>query len=289
MSYSVTSDQLRAPQFRLTRKRNRWRWLRRLAWTVCTLAAMAGTTQFLLNPPQFLLQKPQAAQQATEQWTEIRRPIPIYSFTGGPFERDADHYAAKRHSDGSRIDTMTFGKFAAANSGTGDWMRVQMQRLAGAGAEAPAFFIEMVRLASGEGLSVTGNTFPGLVATRFGDFAVSDLEISNGKSHAKCLGYRMQLAKPAFRISGIACGPPKAPIDRRMLSCILNRLDVTSSRDDKELGRFFAQAELQRQSFCGPAKLVGFRNRAAWLDQVTSKEAVGALRLSSLPASKLRR
>ena len=272
-----------ADGFRTSRKKPAGRWLRRIAWTVCTLAAMAGTVEILLNPPAFLLQPPAPAETQSPRWSEIHRPIPVYAFSGGQFDRPADSYSARRHTDGSRADIITFGQAPGGkdHDASHDWMRVTLLRSSNPTLAAPGFFVEMARLAAADGLAVIRNTFPNIINTRFGDFAVSDLEISSGSKSAPCLGYRMQISQPAFQISGIACGAPHAPIDRRMLACIIDRLDLLSSRDDPELSRFFASSELQRNKNCAQIRSV-MGNKSAWLDQISPGKALKSLRLVSL-------
>lgn len=273
--------------FRLKRRGRKYSWLRGIAWTLCTLVAMAGTADVLLHPPAFLLTPPQTASNEAPGWTDIRNPIPVFAFSGGQFDRPASQYTARRHANGSRIDTMTYGEFAGTKNGNHDWMRIRLHRTK-ADASSPGFFVDMARLAAIDGLAVTRHSFPNIVKTRFGEFAVSDLEISTGKTKAACLGYRMQLNKPAFKVSGIACGAAHAPIDRRLLTCIINRLDVLSARDDRELSGFFARSELKRNENCVKSK-IAMRKRSAWLDQIKPAEAVSALRLVSLPAGQTRR
>ncbi|MCB2052309.1 MAG: hypothetical protein KDE63_12865 [Novosphingobium sp.] len=280
---AATSGEFR-PEFRLKRPGIARRLFRRTLWTFLTLAAMAGTVHALLNPPAFLLAQSVRPDKSEPAWTSIRKPIPIYAFSGGLFSRPADDYSARRHTDGSRIDTLTFGDFGKDSERQEPWMRISLHRIAGPATEPPGFFVDMARLASIDGLSVTRTTVPHLMATRFGNFAVADLEIRDTNPSAVCLGYRMESLSPAFRISGISCGSRTNPVDRRLLSCTLDRLDLLSARDDRELSGFFAKSELRRASDCNPQTLASTGSRSGWLDHASSGKAVSALRLKSLPS-----
>ena len=272
------------PKFRLTGSRVARRWMRGALWTAFTFALMAGTVHTLLEPPAFLLARPSAPEKPAPAWSTIRQPIPVYAFNGGPFDRPADYYTARRHTDGSRIDSLTFGRPGGSANEDGAWMRISLHRIAGPVSETPGFYVDMARLAAIDGLSVGRTSIADLVPTRFGNFAVAYLEIRGHASVTVCLGYRMELASPAFRISGISCGTAANPIDRRMLVCTLNRLDVLSARNDKELSQFFARSELHRDSDCGQGKSAATGSRSAWLDHASAQKAVSALRLRSLPA-----
>lgn len=273
---------------RIGRRRTERKLLRATAWTIVTLAAMGGTVDLLLNPPAFLLQPPATTGGENPGWTQIRKPIPVYAFSGGQYDRDPDTYTARRHTDGSRIDTVTYGQFGGSAKPGGDWMRISLYRPGNGFPPLPGFFVDMARLASTDGLAVKRHTFPNIIRTRFGEFAVSDMEISNGKSSETCLGYRMRLDKPAFQVAGIVCAAQHAPLDRRALACIIDRLDLLSSRDDQELSRFFSNSELKRREHCSRNQLA-MKKRSAWLDQVKPDKALSALRLVSLPAVKRRR
>lgn len=275
-------------EFQVKRKRRGNSIPRMAVWSVLTLVAMVGTVEVLLNPPAFLLKPPQVAEQKSPAWTEIRKPYAVYAFSGGQFDREPDHYGARRHSDGSRVDTISYGTFSGEKTGGEDWMRISLHRPASEDALVPGFFVDMARLASADGLAVIRHTFPNIVPTRFGAFAVSDVRMSDGKNQASCLGYRMQRKGPAFRVSGIVCGAVHAPIDRIKLACIINRLDLVSSRDDPQLRAYFSRSELKRTGKCGANKLA-LKSRSAWLDQVKPNKAVSALRLVSLPARQAKR
>jgi hypothetical protein len=278
------ADREYMPKFRLTRNRAARRWMRGALWTAFTFALMAGTVHTLLEPPAFLLARPAVPERPIPEWSAIRQPIPVYAFSGGLFDRPADRYTASRHTDGSRIDTLTFGHPGSDTNANAPWMRISLHRIAGPVSEPPGFFVDMARLAAIDGLSMGRTAIADLVPTRFGKFAVADLEVRGQGSSAVCLGYRMEVTRPAFRISGISCGTATRPVDRRMLACTLNRLDVLSAKNDRELSLFFARSELQRNGDCEQGTPLATGSRTAWLDHASPQKAVSALRLKSLPA-----
>lgn len=221
-------------------------------------------------------------------WTEIKRPIPVYAFSGGPFGRDPDSYSALRGIDGSRIDNLTFK--ANIRSSSKLWMHVRLHRFKHGRQSSERFFIAMARIAAEKGLAVTASAFPNILPTRFGRFAVADLQLERNSNKRPCLGYRLEADKPALTIAGIVCGTISAPVDRRTLACVLDRLDVVSARDDRELLKFVANSELKRGKPCNSRFIANAGNsRTAWLDQETPKKAVAALRLKTPGTRKYRR
>lgn len=269
---------------------NRSVWMRRGAWLFATLFAMAGTTHLLFEPPAFLMPpKPQVAKVQSD-WSEIRKPLPLYAFAGGLFDRSPTKHAARRHTDGSRIDILSWGAFDALDHSAKPWMRLQIHRAkAELSEQQGGLFVRLARLAAGENLSVTRSSPPDLLVTRLGDFAVGDVEISGASGKAVCLGYMRVARQPALLVTGIVCGTADTPVDRKLLGCTLNRLTAISARDDRELLDFFAKAQLNRGEECRNGRTAGMRNRADWLELPTPVEAVDALRLTSLQERKVRR
>ena len=274
---------------RLVKPFDRALWLRRGRWLFATLLAMAGAAHLLLAPPDFLFpQQPQSAA-VRPGWTEIRKPIALYGFAGGQFGHEPAHYAARRHSDGSRADTLTFGNFPQLAQARTPWMRVKILRRRNNARSKSGFFVQIARLAAGEGLAVTRSVRPRLVESRFGAFAVADIEISGANGKSACLGFVRQPATPALDIAGIVCGTAATPVDRKLLACSLSRLYLISARDDAELRRFFARTELRHNGACLGGKLAGMRNRASWLELPAAGAAVSALRLTPTRARLNRR
>ena len=52
----------------------------------------------------------------------------------------------------------------------------------------------------------------------------------------------------------------------RALACLLDRLDLASGGDDRDMVEFFAASERRRDANCAGARLAPDRLHAAWLD-----------------------
>ncbi|MGE3645588.1 MAG: hypothetical protein AB7F96_17215 [Beijerinckiaceae bacterium] len=244
---------------------------------------MAGTVHVLLNPPAFMLAAPPVAEKPAPRWSEIHRPIPIYAFSGGPLDMRTSEYSAQRHSNGARKDTLKFGDMGQVQAGTSSYIQVTLHRMKAGAPAQTAFFVAMARLAADQGLAVTRTIFPNLVPTRFGPAAMADIDVSNGKGAISCLGFRVQIAKPGFEISGIGCGTQRRPVDRRLIACALDRLDLLSSRDDAELRELFVHSEQKRGAYCASGRMASFRKTPGWLENPSPAAAVKALRLTGKP------
>jgi hypothetical protein len=68
-------------------------------------------------------------------------------------------------------------------------------------------------------------------------------------SEFACLGFRSTDGK-VLEIGGFACGTPGNPIDRARLACALDRLDLISAGEDRELRAFFTGAPRQLGAAC---------------------------------------
>jgi hypothetical protein len=250
---------------RQTRKRGI---IRTTLGMAATVAAMAGLASVLLDPPGFIVE--QVARPAVEtrpQWVEIVKPFQLYTISSSVFGNDPGRFSARRHTgDGGRIDALTYG---AAEPGRGNWLRVEIHRH-DAIVEAPIpFYAEIARQAGRANASLGKTGLPALVATRFGQFEMADVQVVIEDRHNACTGFRVSHAEPGLSIAGIACGTSARPLDRATVACALERLDLVSAGDDRKLGDFFAAAELKR-SECSASRNVKALDRPGWLDPVAA-------------------
>ncbi|MDB5571591.1 MAG: hypothetical protein JWN93_2774, partial [Hyphomicrobiales bacterium] len=209
-----------------------WLWVSWFLWTAGPTAPGAGAP---LEP--------------TSAWSDVSRPFELYMIAS-PDLADPTSYAAQRHKGGGRRDTMTFGEAA----GEGPHSRMTLYRVGAEQAPVPSFWVEMARRAADGGLSVERTALPDHLKTRFGNFETADVVVSGGGAARACMGFRLAVPDPDFRVSGFACGPRERPIDRRALSCLIDRLDLVSAGDDKALSLFFARSEADRQPECFGAR-----------------------------------
>jgi len=186
------------------------------------------------------------------RWSAIADPAPRYGFDGGPFARVAQRHAARSGADGGRIDDMTYGAFASAD---GRWLHLRIHRPAAALEPETAFFVAMARIASRHGLAVRRTALPELIGSGLGVMAVADLDVAGAEGEAACLGFRLRSARPAFELAGFACGAANRLLDRRELSCALDRLRLAETRADPELAAHFAAARPSSGASCQTARM----------------------------------
>lgn len=261
------------------------RLLRGLFWTGATAGALYGTTHLLLNPPAVLLQAPERTVQSAEGWIEVQRPFQLYTVESPYFGREQTSYTARRHvSGGGRRDNLVLGDPAAA----APWFDVEIYRIGGEGARKTPLYNELARQSARSGHAIVRYSRPEVLETRFGTFELVDLVLGAQGREPACAGFRLRPEKPALIIAGVACGGPALALDRRALACALDRIDLVASGDDRELGAWFARAELKRGLGCpanrnatSPATRPG-RSAAAvpartWLDKPVQDQTAGAL------------
>jgi len=204
---------------------------------------------------------PKPAPKPRNTWSEVVGPMQFYSLASADFGKQPRAYQARRNVGGGRQDVLSYGP---AQLGKGLALRLSIYRF---GQETPSdgrFFVEIARLAGQAGYSVARSAQPGEMTTRFGAFEVADVALKGGAGQAACLGFETEAASPGLRISGYACGTVERPVDRRILGCALDRLDLVSAGDDQDLARYFVAAELARGKACGGMRPAP-EGRTAWL------------------------
>ena len=217
-----------------------------------------------------------------ESWVAIAKPVQVFSFEAPTFRGLPMTYTARRHTlGGGREDRLAFGTFG----GNAPMLRVNLFRRAGEAPDATPLAGALAHAAADAGLSVVRNGLSGVVtgrnaglaeriATRFGrvevaDLAVSGLVPSGAAGLASCSGFRLAFDRPAFSMTGLACAADGKPMPRRVLGCLIERLDLASARDDRDLIDFFAASELRRDAGCAGMGLRPNALHAAWLDDIS--------------------
>jgi hypothetical protein len=194
---------------------------------------------------------PAAAPHAVKTaWVEIQKPLRLFALVGSDWGREPTTYTAERHRDGGgRRDHLSLGTFGSDQP----WLHLTLYRMGTEEADRAPFFVDMARRAAPAGLSVARMGQPKPLATRFGTFEVADFTLEGqaavpGQS-TRCLGFRLAGAK-VLQIGGFACGAPGRAIDRARLACALDRIDLVSAGDDRELRAFFTGAAGELGAAC---------------------------------------
>jgi hypothetical protein len=182
------------------------------------------------------------------------KQVPALDLASPEFSKEKKEFSTMSREGGGRDYVLTIGGFASR----GLYLRFVFRQ---SGEEKPAsdFFLDMGRQASQAGLAAMRIGGPSPLATRFGAFEISDIRLTQGgletgnptaANERACLAVRMANPKLSFEIVGLACGSAAAPIDRKSLGCIIDRLDYQGGAGNEALEQFFAKAAPSRAPNC---------------------------------------
>ena len=199
----------------------------------------------------------------TSSWTRVTRPIAVFGLASPELEGLAIQYDARRHAPGGgRDDMLGYGSFVEDKA----HLFLSAYR-AGDEARLPGgFFVDLARMASENGLSVLRNTQATGLDTKFGRIEASDAALIKGDRERACIAFRHLSPNPDFRLSGWWCGSPQRPADRAQLTCLLDRLQLLTAGEDRNLRSLFNKAELARQPHCTSSKMAAAGRKVTWLD-----------------------
>jgi hypothetical protein len=162
------------------------------------------------------------------------------------------------------MDALSFGRFHDSQK---PYLRLSLYRVGSEEAPANPFFVDMARRASEAKLAVTRSATPDAMTTRFGEFQVADIILASGKAEISCVGFRRNADGARLRIAGFACGTPTRPVDRAILACAIDRLDLVAAAEDPGLSAYFARAEVRRGAGCPqPQRIATAPVKESWLD-----------------------
>jgi hypothetical protein len=210
----------------------------------------------LLTLPESQPNRPAAAPHIVKPaWAEIQKPFRLFALNAPEWGRESG-YAAERHREGGgRRDHLTFGAFGADRP----WLDLTLYRVGSEAADPAPFFVDVTRRAAPAGLAVARMGQPKALSTRFGVFEVADFTLAPPRGASgpstRCVGFRLADAK-ILQIGGFACGAPGKPIEPTHLACTLERIDLVSAGDDKQLRGFFTGAPSEPGAACRGAEPV---------------------------------
>ena len=250
-------------------------------------AALALATSVVAG--MFWLQNPPAPQAATPPpasayWSEVNRPLALYDLSNTEFGANPRLEAKRHRTGGGRVDTLIFGQLAEPKK---PWLRLSLYRIGGEEPEQPTFFVEMARRAAESRLAIVRSDVPDAMPTRFGDVETADLTLETPAGRKSCVGFRFGADREDFRMSGIACGTAERPVDRAILYCTIDRLDLLGAGSDPAVRTFFAGAEAGRGKGCVQSRLTAAAAQTNWLDAGGKQPPLRAT--LQQPAGKARR
>lgn len=242
---------------------------------VSAIAVLAGALLFVrpaVEAPQSAA-APAAARSASatgssasmnaEIFATAPSPVPVakrsaaFDIDAAELAKEKKAYSLQQREGGGRQDTVSFGEF----DGGKFYLRLDILQTPGEKLGNSDFYLDMARHAAQAGLTVARIGQPSPLASRFGAFESADIRLSQTSDDAApavageraCLAVRLLNAKFAVEITGLACGAGAKPIDRRTVSCLLDRLQYAPGGEDKGLERLFSKTEDRGQScFAAP-------------------------------------
>jgi hypothetical protein len=217
------------------------------------------------------------------QWRAIQKPTQILTLEAPQFAGTPPLYQARRNDRGDQEDALIWQAASPARPEA----RVTLTRSA-AGGMPPSLFIDMTRQQAERGLAVKKAGQTGKLETKFGTLEVADMTFADGEDKSQaCLAFRSGAQTPAMRLSGWYCAPQGAAAERPELGCFLDRLTLLKSGQDKDMRRFFTEAEQNRKP-CATARVSSGR-KPTWLDADGKAPGIRGDITGSIGASKEQR
>lgn len=198
---------------------------------------------------------------AMPEWALVQRPVVSFSLglpdVGGQPIR---HQLRRDLHSHLREEQIKAGEFAVDAA----YATITVRNVA-AGTR-PAFFIDMTRLAAEGGHAITRTANPVAMASKFGLVETADMVMDTNDAPRVCIGFRHAADSAAFSFQGWLCGSAARAADRQQLTCMIDRLNLVSSGEDRALRSYFSKAELNRQQGCLSPKLAAAGRKTSWLD-----------------------
>jgi hypothetical protein len=240
--------------------------LRHPRLAVLALAALAGgivSMPFWLarHARQAELAEPPPHSSEAPAWVPILRPTPAFVLDTPLFPRDQQRLEARRHNPGGgREDIFLFGDPASAQGQA----RVVVYRTGGEASRPGSLYLELARRAAEDGQAVLRTTSPETLPTRFGPVETAVIDLADGTNGRQCSAWRIVAEEQDLRVTGWFCGAQGRPLERHVLTCFIERLDLAmATQPDPELKAWFAEADKRRTAGCPTPKPMSAGRRPA--------------------------
>jgi hypothetical protein len=190
-------------------------------------------------------------------WQVIRKPVEVMSLQAPQFGREPAVYVARTSTWGEREDALLF----ETNQPELPEARLSLRRSAYPQAQT-TMFVDMARQQAERGMAITRAGNIGKLSTKFGDLDVADMVLADSVGRGQsCLAFR---SEGTISIAGWYCAPQAAAAERPEVACFIDRLSLLKAGEDRDLRRFFAEAE-QRRRPC-PTSRTSTGRKPTWLD-----------------------
>lgn len=180
-------------------------------------------------------------------------PFSAFDLNAPEFANEKKTIAVRDGDEGvGRVDALTLGQFAMGVP----FLRLDIHQEIGEKEANSDFFLDMTRHATLLGLNVAKIGQPGALPTRFGEFEIADIRLTQpasegvAASERSCIAARMIKETPSLEIAGVACGAANQPIDRTAMGCLLDRMEVKADGANKEIADYFAGSASERGKAC---------------------------------------
>jgi hypothetical protein len=220
---------------------------------IASIVVLAGSLLFL-RPAEPLIDELPTATIPPQAAAKAEAPAPVAPKAA--FDLEVPELAKEKTvsfepplQSGGRQEQMTFGAFGAGRF----YLRLDILQPTGAKLGNSDFFLGMARHAAQAGLSVARIAQPTPLPTRAGAFEAADIRLSQrngdggaaGATERTCLAVRLIDPKLSLEIAGLGCGVAGRPVDRRVMSCLLDHIAYLPGGADDGLRRAFPKADGQ--------------------------------------------
>lgn len=244
-----------------------------VGWIASAIPHLMDTTAEASAPALLTGSLPEASQPLRRaEWVDVKKAGTTFALSINELDGQPVRLLSRRdmHSQ-AREEQLQTGDFAAEPT----FARIALRRLETS--EAPGFFVDMSRHASESGLSILRSAQALPVTSKFGVIEAADALVSDGNMVRNCIAFRHLADGVSFSFRGWLCGTAQRIADRQQLTCLVERISLLSSGEDRQLRAHFSKAELQRQPQCLTPKLQAAGRKTSWLDP---DQAAPALRRS---------
>lgn len=203
------------------------------------------------------------------EWADVQRAGTTFALSVTELDGQPVRLLARRDLNSqAREDQLQTGSFSSEAT----FARIALKRLDTENTHS--FFIDISRHASESGLSIVRSAQALPVSSKFGALEAADILLSDGAASRNCLAFRHLADGVSFSFRGWLCGTSQRAADRQQLTCLVERINLLASGEDRQLRTYFSKAELQRQPQCLAPKLQAAGRKATWLDADQSAPAL---------------
>jgi hypothetical protein len=184
-------------------------------------------------------------------WTRLPHPAPLFTLEAVELSKTQMSYEAMRSALGEgREDRLVFGAAARANE---PFMEVSILRAGAEAGDAASFFVDLSRRAAAAGVAVAKATPGEPLPSKFGEMESAEARLSTNGAERSCLAFRRAVPGEALRLLGWYCPAEGARARAPELSCLIERLELSGTTEDKPLRDAFAAAQARRLGCKAPS------------------------------------